>query len=398
MSPFPRPGYEKLTRYLPDRSPVELDLSDNTNMWGPHPDALAVLRNAEPDDVRRYPDLYADDLREAAAERAGVTPENITTGCGSDDVLDSIFKASGGAEGDLVSLAAPTFSMTQPLARMNGVPSRAVMWEDALHDLDRLLEGDPSVIYICRPNNPTGHMVPEEWVQAIIDRCQGGPLIIVDEAYIDYGGTSFALQAAENPGLVVTRTLSKAFGLAGLRVGWGVGTPETVEAIDKARGPYKVALLSAKAAAVALRDEAGWVDNMVAECTRNRRRAEAELDRRGLAPLPSHTNFMFFRAPTGDAVEDARVLRGMGVGLRPFPQTYPGGWDGMRCSVGPWSMMETMLTTLDEYGATVEFTEASQRNVEDIGPTSAGLPTRSASGGGPGGGGPGDGGGGAASS
>lgn len=354
MSPFPRPGYERLTRYLPDRRPVALDLSDNTNMWGAHPAALAVLRAAVEEDISKYPTLYADDLREAAAARVGVTPDHIATGCGSDDVIDSIFKASGGDDGDLIAVVAPTFSMTVPLARMNGIDARVSAWDEVLEDPEVLLEGDPSVVYICRPNNPTGYMAPFEWVQGIVDRCAGGPLVVVDEAYIDYGGESFADQAAENPRLVVTRTLSKAFGLAGMRVGWAVGTPETVLAIDKARGPYKVSRLSAAAAAAALRDEEGWVTRTVAECNENRVRAEAELARRGLDPLPSHTNFMFFRAPSGDAVADAGGIREQGVALRPFPATYSDGGDGMRCSVGPWPMMEEFLQALDRYVATLE--------------------------------------------
>ena len=219
MSPFPRPGYEKLTRYLPDRRPVALDLSDNTNMWGAHPAALAVVEGAVEEDLCRYPTLYADDLRAAAAERVGVTPAHIATGCGSDDVLDSIFKASGGGTGDLISVVAPTFSMTVPLALMNGIPSRVVTWEDALDDPGVLLEGDPTVVYVCRPNNPTGYMAPFDWAQEIVDLCEGGPLVVMDEAYIDYGGESFAAQAAENPGLVVTRTSPRPSGWRGS--GWG---------------------------------------------------------------------------------------------------------------------------------------------------------------------------------
>lgn len=354
MSPFPRPGYDRLTRYLPDRRPVALDLSDNTNMWGAHPAALEVISGFVEEDVCRYPTLYADDLREAAAARVGVSPDHISTGCGSDDVIDSIFKASGGAGADLISVVAPTFSMTVPLALMNGIRSRVSTWEEALDDPGVLLQGDPSVVYVCRPNNPTGYMAPFEWVQGVIDACAGGPLVVVDEAYIDYGGESFAAQAAENPRLVVTRTLSKAFGLAGLRVGWAVSTPETVLSIDKARGPYKVSRLSAAAAAAALRDDEGWVARTVAECNENRARCEAELEKRGLTPLPSHTNFMFFKAPSGDAVADANGIREHGVALRPFPDTYPGGLDGMRCSVGPWPMMESFLGALDAYRASLD--------------------------------------------
>ena len=137
-----------------------------------------------------------------------------------------------------------------------------------------------------------------------------------------------------------------------------MSTPETATEIDKARGPYKVSRISAAAAAAALRDEEGWVERTVAECNENRARAEGELEERGFAPLPSHTNFMFFRAPSGDAVADANGIREHGVALRPFPGTYPGGLDGLRCSVGPWPMMESFLEALDRHVASLEETPA----------------------------------------
>ena len=350
MSPFPRQDYRSLARYHFDRTPVDLDLSDNTNQWGTHPAALEVLRTADEDSLARYPDLYADTLRAAAAARLGVPEECIATGCGSDDVLDSTYRAAGGRDSDFVAVATPTFSMALPLARMNGMPARSIPWAEALDDPRRLLADDPALVYVCRPNNPTGELCPTAWVRALLEAAgENGPLILLDEAYVDFGGDSFARLAAERPRLLVSRTLSKAFGLAGLRIGYAVATPETALEVEKSRGPYKVARVAAEAAAAALRDEEGWITRTVAECVENRARAEALLSERGLEPVASHANFILFRAPGGAAKEDALAIRARGVAVRPFAGDFPDGSDALRVTVAPWPLMERFFVALDDH-------------------------------------------------
>ena len=178
---------------------------------------------------------------------------------------------------------------------------------------------------MCRPNNPTGHVAPHAWVEALLEEAgEDGPLVLLDEAYVDFCGDTFAAMAAERPRLLVSRTLSKAFGLAGLRVGFAIGTPETVGEVEKARGPYKVGRLAAEAGAAALTDTEGWVTRTVSECLANRARAEGMLVQRGLDPVPSSANFILFRAPGGNAAEDALAIRARGVAVRPFPGDMPG--------------------------------------------------------------------------
>lgn len=354
MSPFPRPDYRELSRYHFDRTPVALDLSDNTNQWGAHPAALEILSGCDGPALARYPDLYADELRAAAGERLGVPEACITTGCGSDDVLDSTYRACAGEPGSFVGVATPTFSLALPFARMNGMGARTVPWLEALDDPGRLLEDGPALVYVCRPNNPTGHVAPTAWVEALLEAAgEDGPLVLVDEAYVDFGGGSFAVRATEHPRLLVSRTLSKAFGLAGLRVGYAVAAQETALEVEKSRGPYKVGRLASAAAAAALRDEEGWVRRTVAECVENRARALSELAGRGLDPLPSQANFILFRAPGGEARRDALGIRARGVAVRPFPGTFPEGADGLRLTVAPWPLMERFFSALDDYRASL---------------------------------------------
>ncbi|MCH7531678.1 MAG: histidinol-phosphate aminotransferase family protein [Gemmatimonadetes bacterium] len=349
MSPFPRADYELLAPYAPDRRPVDIDLSDNTNLWGTHPAALARIQAATSDDLARYPELYADRLRAAVSERFDVPVDCVTTGAGSDDVLDSAFRAAFG-RGATVRYASPTFSMVEPLARMNGIGAEAVPWSEAALDPRLLLEGDPDLVYVCRPNNPTGELLPEEWIERLLwYRSDGGPLIILDEAYADFAEETLISWAVRTPRLLVARTASKAFGLAGLRCGFGVAQPETTREIEKSRGPYKVSRLAAEAAAAALLDEDGWMAGTVAECLTNRARLINALRKRGLEPLESRTNFVLFASPSGSASSDALTLRERGIAVRPFAGIEAIG-EGLRVTVGPWPLMERFLDALD--GAT----------------------------------------------
>lgn len=346
MSPFPRPDYAGLERYDPARAPVRVDLSDNTNLWGTHPAALERIQAAGTDDLARYPELYADTLREAVAERFGVDPDCVTTGAGSDDVLDSAYRAVF-APGATLRYPSPTFSMVEPLALMNGMAAHGVLWPQALDDPSTLLEDDPDLIYVCRPNNPTGEQAPLEWVEQLLDlRGPHGPLVIVDEAYADFADESLISRAPDLPRFLVTRTLSKAYGLAGLRCGFAVGRPDVVLEVEKSRGPYKVARLTADAAAAAIRDVDGWMEGIVRASVENRGRLREELSRRGLQALPSRANFLFVPAPTGRAGHDALTLRDAGIGVRPF-SGVPGMEEGLRITVGPWELMEDLLSSLD---------------------------------------------------
>ncbi|RMH21513.1 MAG: histidinol-phosphate aminotransferase family protein [Gemmatimonadetes bacterium] len=340
MSRFPRPDYRALTRYAPDRRAAPVDLSDNTNLWGAHPAARRALARLADDDLRRYPDVYGETLRSAIGRRFGVDAACVVTGCGSDDLLDSVFRAAGPG-GGCVAYVEPTFSMVETFARMNGMRPAPAARDEALADPARLLDDQPDVIYVCRPNNPTGELQPAAWVDALLDAAGGdGPLVVLDEAYADFAGESLLARAAGSPRLVVVRTLSKAFGLAGLRVGFTVSTPDVAAEVEKSRGPYKVTRPSEAGAVAALEAGTAWTERVIAETRRNRERLSEALARRGTPALPSAANFVL--VPVPDAAELARILRERGVAVRPFPG-LPEIGDAVRISVGPWPLLERLL-------------------------------------------------------
>ena len=346
MTPFPRPAYAPLTLYAPDRRPIDLDLSDNTSRYGPHPAALRTLREAEPEALTRYPTVYADPLRSAVSERFGVPPECVATGCGSDGLLDSVFRAAG-EPGERISYPAPTFSMVEVFARMNGMepaPKTLV----ASGNLNVLLEPAPALVYLCRPNNPTGEVIPRTRVEALIETVgEEGPLIVVDEAYADFADDDFLEDAAASSRLIVLRTLSKAYGLAGLRVGFAVGAPDVILEVEKSRGPYTVSRPGEGAAALALRDEEGWVPKVVAEVRAERSRLKAALEARGWAPLDSSANFLLLPLPERRAPEVVAALREECIAVRPFPD-LPGIGDAIRISLGRGAETDRFLAAFDE--------------------------------------------------
>lgn len=367
MTPFPRADYAPLEPYAPDRRPITVDLSDNTNRWGIHPDALAAVRGASAEDFLRYPPVYADHLRRAVAERFGVPMEAVSTGCGSDDLLDSLFRAVG-TEGEGVRYLPPTFSMIEIFARMNGLRSMALERGadpgpeapfGALPEPVTLFEGSPALVYLCRPNNPTGEVQPRRWVDEVIQEAEArGTVVAVDEAYADFldpkveDPHSLLRAAAASRRLVVLRTLSKVYGLAGLRVGFAVGAPEVIRELEKSRGPYKVNRMAEAAGVAAVRDAPGWISGILEAVQVERTRLAAELARRGLTPLPSGANFLCIPLagatltvePTAAAVTAA--LREGEVAVRPFP-ALPGIGDAIRVSIGPREEMDHFLNALD---------------------------------------------------
>lgn len=342
---FPRADYRALDLYTPDRKPVSVDLSDNTNLWGTHPAALEVVRTADLHALARYPTVYGEELKDAAAAHFGVDRDQVATGCGSDDILDALWRAIC-ETGGTVSWPAPTFSMIEPLCHMNGRAGRPVAWSGAAADPELLLAGAPTLVYVCRPNNPTGLQVDGAWVDALVDAAgEDGPVILFDEAYAEFAGETLIPLAVTHPRVLVARTLSKAYGLAGLRVGLGIGTTGLVREVEKSRGPYKVGRLAEAAAVAALRN-AAWIDDTVRETVDNRTRLVDELRARGHGPLPSAANFIFLPVAPGRAKAVSDGLREHDVSVRPFPDC-PDVGDGLRVTVGPWPMMDCFLAALD---------------------------------------------------
>jgi histidinol-phosphate aminotransferase len=329
-----RDTYRSISLYAPNRAPAEIDLSDNTNLWGVPPAAARAISDATPAAVTRYPALYAADLKQAIADYIGVTPAMIVTGCGSDDVLDSTIRAFG-EPGDTVAYPDPSFAMIPIFAKMNGlvgIPIPLTPSNDA--DANGYLAANATISYLCSPNNPTGTSFSRDAIERVVSGTSG--ITVIDEAYAEFATWNCLDLLARYPRVVITRTLSKAFGLAGLRVGYAIGDPAIVAEIEKSRGPYKVNAIAQRAAVVALTEDRDWVDGHVRDAVINRERLTQSLLALGFAPLPSSSNFVL--VPVDDAEEWDRRLRDHGIAVRPFT-ALPRIGDALRISVGPWEML-----------------------------------------------------------
>ena len=354
--PLAREAYRDVAIYAPqgDAAPsVTVDVSDNTNLWGPPPMALRALRELSAEAVCRYPSLYAHELKAPLARHVGVTVDEVVTGCGSDDVLDSAMRAICDP-GDRVAFSVPTFTMVPTFVRMNGLEPVPVPLRGAGHgwdaDADALLATGARVIYLCSPNNPTGTLVRRDTIERVIAGAPG--LVVLDEAYAEFADASLAAAAPAFGNLLVTRTLSKAFGLAGLRIGYGVGASGLLREIEKARGPYMVNAAAQRAAVAALEDDLPWVRARAQQAIELREWMSGEIRALGLDVLPSSANFVLVRVP--DAARAAGRLRARGVLVRAFP-ALPVVGDALRIGVGPW---ETLTVVLDALRA--EFGESRE--------------------------------------
>ncbi len=311
-----------------------IDLSDNANLWGAPPAAARALALLSPDVLARYPEPFADTLKRQIAAQLGVDAECVALGCGSDELLEASFRLLVGP-GRTLAWTEPTFSMVAPFARGAGVSRLSVTLEDP---------GTADALYLCSPNNPTGSSVPEDVVQRSL---QGsGALVLLDEAYVEFSeASSWAARAPGLERLIVFRTFSKAWGLAGLRVGYAVAAPPLIRRLEAARGPYTVNAVAACVLREVLDEGDAWMRARAVEARGSRTRLAAALRQLGLEPRPSDANFLF--VPTARAKQLAAGLEERGVRVRAFEQ-LPGFGDALRITVGPWPIMERLVSALTE--------------------------------------------------
>lgn len=339
-----REAYREIELYDPRRAPCEVDLSDNTNLFGVAPSLRRTLADIGSDTITRYPSVFASGLRAALAELHGVLPENITTGCGSDDVIDSAIRAFC-EPGDAVAYPNPTFGVVSTFARMNAArPLPVPTGPNFAVDYLTLCSVGAPITYLCSPNNPTGTVAPRTLVAKLDERLKG--VLLLDEAYAIFSDVDLADLAVHSARTVSIRTLSKAWGLAGLRIGYAIGPAPLILEIEKSRGPYKVSGIAEAAALAALRADRSWVAEVVVQTRDNRVRLARAFDELGVCHWPSAANFILMQVPAPwSATTLAGALRERGVAVRPFA-ALDGIGDCLRVSIGPWEMMSRFLEAL----------------------------------------------------
>lgn len=323
LNPYePGKPMEELERELGIESSIKL--ASNENPLGPSPKALAALRECI-EDVNRYPDGACFALRERLAERLDVSERQLVFGCGADEILELLVKTFL-APGDEVVMPWPSFAMYPIVVKgMGGVGVQVPLRDDFSHDLDAMREAlndRTKIVFVCNPNNPTGTSIGAEEFGRFVASLPDSVVLAVDEAYYEFVRRADFPRSlellAERPETLVLRTFSKIHGLAGLRIGYGIGHEDLVGYLERARHPFNVNRLAEVAAVAALDDEA----HARRTCENNARGIEyltRELAALGLEVAPTDTNFLLVR--TGADVYDellksgviVRPMRGFGL-------------------------------------------------------------------------------------
>ncbi len=343
-----RPALAGFEPYDPAFTPSRINLSANENT---HPMPASVRAAIDEallaTPLNRYPDPLANDLRDVLATRHGIARQNVMVANGGDELLFNLLFAFGGAGHSLVTCP-PDFAEYANFAAQNETPHVAV-WRDPTDfsiDGDALVEAarDASLVYLTSPNNPTGNLVEPALVRRLLDETDA--LVLLDEAYVEFApeGSSLVSWVPQNPRLMVLRTLSKAFSLAGLRCGYLVADPAVIDELSAVRQIYSVDVLAQAAAKAAIehRDEmAPVVEDIVLE---RERLMDALVTIEGLERWPSAGNFILVRMAGASRVR-ARLRDEYSILVRDFSYA-PGLENCLRISVGTREENDELLAAL----------------------------------------------------
>jgi histidinol-phosphate aminotransferase len=332
--------------YVPGEQPQDrryIKLNTNENPYPPSPHVLEALRNAVAEDLRLYPDPTARELRAKAADVYGVGPDQVLAGNGSDDLLSILFRAcvDAGAPAD-VAYPVPTYSLYDTLAQIQGVEPKTIPFgADFALPTEALLAVGARLNLICNPNSPSGTFITAATIADFARRAKG--VVVVDEAYADFARESALSLLATCPNVVVLRTFSKSFSLAGMRIGLAFGSREIIAQLNKVKDSYNLDRLSLVAARAALED-LPWMQANVAKIKATREILVGELREMAFRVFASESNFVFAVHPKLGGDNLYRGLRDKGILVRHF--TTPALREGLRITVGTPEQNSALVSTL----------------------------------------------------
>jgi histidinol-phosphate aminotransferase len=325
-----------------------IKLASNENPLGPSPKALAAMQAAL-HDLALYPDGGGFALKEVIARRFRVEPAQIILGNGSNDVLELVARTflRPGVSAVYSQHAFAVYPLVTTATGATGIEVPAKNFGNDLDALAAAIRADTCIVFLANPNNPTGTFVPGDAVRAFAERVPGDVLIVMDEAYMEYLGPPHAYDSApwlaELPNLIISRTLSKAYGLAGLRVGFGLAAANLVALMNRVRQPFNVNHLAMVAAAAALEDDE-FIESSRRVNAEGLALLKAEFAARRIEFIEPFGNFITFRVANAMAVFEA-LLR-QGVIVRPIAGYGLPDW--LRVSVGTAAQNRRFLAALDK--------------------------------------------------
>ena len=343
MRKYFRQNILAMTGYVPGEQPGDdsvIKLNTNENPYGPSPKVYATLKSALSSSLRLYPEPQSDTLRTAAARLYGVKPGNIIVGNGSDEILSMLLRCFVGP-GDRVAYPVPTYSLYDTLVEIQDGSKAAVNYPANFSLPAELAEQNAALTFVCNPNAPSGTLAVLPAVEKLARGVSG--ILAVDEAYVDFAATEGASAIPlirQLPNLVVLRTFSKSFSLAGMRIGLAFAAEEMIAGMMKVKDSYNVNRLSLLAATAALED-LPWMTRNVQRIQRSRKKLTGGLKRLGYQVYPSQANFVLARKDGENMKSIYEELKRRKIFVRYFD--FPGLQDCLRITVGTPSEINILL-------------------------------------------------------
>lgn len=331
--------------YVPGEQPPDgagwVKLNTNESPLPPSPKVLQAIKDAANDSLRLYPSPTAAPAREAIARRFGLDPSEVAVGNGGDELIELCFRAFAGAK-DSVAFPTPTYPLFEPLCRIHEARASMHPTEEP-SELPLSLGSDPAPLkFIVNPNSPTGALFDTRAIEAAIGASSG--VVVIDEAYVDFAPHSCLELLNRYENVLLLRTFSKSYGLAGMRIGFALGSGDLISALTSVKDSYNVDRLAIVAAVAAIEDEAHH-KHLVQTVTHNREELASELKSLGFDLVPSATNFVFVKPPL-PAAEVVAALRERKVLVRYYDREPIAGW--IRITVGTRDQHDKLIATLKE--------------------------------------------------
>jgi histidinol-phosphate aminotransferase len=352
MSTFWSPAIRSLTPYTPGEQPgIDglIKLNTNENPYPPAPAVQQVIATFDAERLRLYPDPECRSLKQALASTQGLQPRQVFVGNGSDEVLALAFMAFL-RQDQPVLLPQISYSFYNVYLELFGIEARHIpLRADFSINLDDYQERNGGIIF-ANPNAPTGIAIPLGEIRRLLERNRES-VVIVDEAYVDFGAESATALVNEFPNLLVSQTFSKSRSLAGMRVGFAYGQAELIEGLERVKNSfnsYPLDMLAQRVAIAALEDRA-YFDRRCRQIIATREWSTAQLTALGFEVLPSHANFLFASHPNVAGAELMQHLREQRILVRHFPQ--PGIDNHLRITVGTDEQMRALLDCLARHPA-----------------------------------------------
>jgi len=342
-----RENIEKMAGYEPGFQPSNTDvikLNTNENPYPPSPKVIEAIKSITPEKLRRYPQPMADTFREAAAGIFGVKPANIICVNGGDELLNLAVRAFCD-ENCPVAYPTPTYSLYPVLAQMANCPAVEIPFDEEFNLPAKLVTSGAALTIVCNPNAPSGTFIPKEELRQLAEEIKGAFPLLIDEAYVDFAEDNCLELAKKFDNVIVLRSMSKGYSLAGLRFGFGIANEKLINGLMKLKDSYNVDAVAIAAATAAIQDQQ-YFRNNVQKIKIERKFLTEKLKELGFDVPASQANFVLAKPSKMRAIDIYEKLKDRNIYVRYW--AYPDIKDKLRITVGTAEQNEKLVNALKE--------------------------------------------------